>query len=108
MRLTKFTVCLTLFGSVGIARAVFPPPLPTNNPASIFNVTNYGAKGDGFSTNTTAIQNAINAANTAAGGQGGIVEIPPAAAPYLCGPLTMKSLVNLQIDSGATLMMLPY
>src|SRR5215471_9055311 len=103
MGVTKFTVCcLTILGSVGLARAVFPPPLPTNNPASVFNVTNYGASGDGITNNAAAIQ----AATAAPGGQGGIVEIPPAASPYLCGPLTMRSLVNLQIDSGATLMML--
>src|SRR5262250_305334 len=109
MGVTKFTVCcLTILGSVGLARAVFPPPLPTNNPASVFNVTNYGAIGDGITNNAAAIQAAIQAATAAPGGQGGIVEIPAAAAPYLCGPLTMRSVVNLQIDSGATLMMLPY
>ena len=107
MSATKFTLsCLILLGSAKLALAVFPPPLPTNNSASVFNVTSFGAVGDGISTNTTAIQNAINAAatNTA----GGIVEIPAAGSPYLCGPLAMASKVNLQIDSGATLMMLPF
>ena len=84
-------------------------PLPQINTNNIVNVTNYGAVGDGVKTNTTAIQNAINAA--AVGGatnglSGGTVEIP--AGVYLSGPLTMKNFVNLQIDAGATLQMLPY
>lgn len=84
-------------------------PLPQINTNNVLNVTNYGAVGDGVSTNTTAIQNAINAA--AAGGatnglSGGTVEIP--AGVYLSGPLTMKSSVNIQVDAGATLQMLPY
>jgi len=107
MSTSKFAVCcLIFFGLVGSATAVFPPPLPTNNPASVFNVTSFGAVGDGVSTNTTAIQNAINAAAT--NSAGGIVEIPAAGSPYLCGPLAMSNKVNLQIDSGATLMMLPF
>ncbi|HEY3762923.1 MAG TPA: glycosyl hydrolase family 28 protein [Verrucomicrobiae bacterium] len=80
----------------------------TNNIVNVTN-TSYGAVGDGVKTNTTAIQAAINAA--AAGGtvnglSGGTVEIP--AGVYLCGPITMKSAVNLQIDGGAILRMLPF
>jgi polygalacturonase len=89
------------------ARAIAPWTLLINT-NHIQNVTNYGAVGDGVATNTTAIQNAINAA--AAGGTtnglaGGTVEIPPGI--YLSGPLTLKSSVNLQIDGGAVLRMLP-
>jgi hypothetical protein len=78
------------------------PALPVI-PNQTFVVTNYGAVGDGVATNTTAIQNTINAASTAGGGT---VEFP--AGTFLCGPLTMKSSVNLQLDSGALLRMLPY
>ncbi len=75
----------------------------------IVNITNYGAVGDGVTTNTVAIQNAINAA--AAGGttnglSGGTVEFPSGV--YLSGPLTLKSSVNLQLDTNATLRMLPF
>ena len=80
------------------------PTLPTIPPGT-FNVTSYGAVGDGVTVNTIAISNAIVAAGNAGGGT---VEIPAAAGAYLCGPLLYRSGVNLQIDSGATLKMLPY
>jgi polygalacturonase/PKD repeat protein len=82
------------------------PDLPII-PATNFNVLSYGAYGNGVSNNATAIQNAINAANTAGGGT---VEIPAngTLSTYLCGPLTMLSSVNLQIDTNAMLQMLPY
>ena len=80
------------------------PALPTI-PANNFNVTNYGAKGDGVTTNTAAIASAISAA-VAAGG--GTVEFPAAAGTYLSGPITLYSSINLQVDTGAELQMLPY
>jgi hypothetical protein len=78
------------------------PPLPSI-PAGNFNIISYGAVGDGVTTNTTAIQNAISAASAAGGGT---VEIP--AGTFLSGPLTLLSDINLQLDSGAILRMLPY
>src|SRR5665213_3293199 len=89
------------------ASAIAPWTLLINT-NHIQNITDFGALGDGITTNTTAIQNAINAA--AAGGTtnglaGGTVEFPPGT--YLCGPLTLKNSVNLQLDAGALLRMLP-
>ena len=97
---------VVLHASPGLA----VPALPVINTNNIVNVTNaaYGAAGDGVTTNTTAIQNAINAAaagGTTNGAAGGTVEIP--AGIYLSGPLTLKSSVNLQIDAAAILRMLP-
>ncbi len=88
-------------------------PFPIINTNNIIVVTNsaYGAVGDSFTTNTTAIQDAINFASGGGvtnGLRGGTVEIPAASGTYLCGPLTMPSFVNLQIDHGATLQMLPF
>ena len=83
--------------------ALAVPPLPTI-PANVFYATNYGAVGDGVANNGVAIQNAINAASTAGGGT---VEITAAVGNYMCGPLTLKSSINLQVDAGATLQMLP-
>lgn len=94
-----------------IAKAQYVTPwsilINTNN---VVNVTNYAAVADGVTTNTTAIQDAINAAT--GGGQtngliGGTVEIPGPGV-YLCGPLTLAKNVNLQVDAGAILRMLPY
>jgi len=91
------------------ANAITPWSLTinTNNVIVVTNAT-YGAVGDGVITNTTAFQNAINAA--AAGGNvggllGGMVEVP--AGVFLCGPLTMKSNVRLQLDSNAVVQLLP-
>lgn len=77
------------------------PALPVI-PDAVINITNYGAIGDGLATNTTAIQAAINAA-TAKGG--GIVEVPPGV--YLSGPIRLASQIDLRLDAGATLQMLP-
>jgi hypothetical protein len=82
------------------------PTLPNINTNNIVNITSFGAVSSTTLTNTTAIQNAINFASTNYGTAGATVEIP--AGTYLSGPLTMKSYVNLQVDSGAMLQMLPY
>jgi polygalacturonase len=98
---------LTAFLLFSQANAVVPWTLLINT-NHVRNITNYGAVGDNITTNTTAIQNAINAAaagGTTNGAAGGTVEIPPGI--YLSGPLTLKSSVNLQIDAGAVLRMLP-
>jgi polygalacturonase len=76
-------------------------PLPTI-PAGSFDITTYGAKGDGKTDNTTAIQAALNAANTAAGGT---VTIP--AGTFLSGPLVIHSSTRLDLASGSVLQMLP-
>jgi polygalacturonase len=78
------------------------PTLPSINVNNLVNITNFGAISSTTLTNTTAIQAAINSAATTNGGC--TVEI--SAGTYLSGPLTLKSSINLQIDSGATLKML--
>jgi hypothetical protein len=85
------------------------PALPNINTNNIVNITSFGAVSSTTLTNTTAIQNAINAATaggTTNGLSGGTVEIP--AGTYLSGPLTLANNVNLQLDSGAILRMLPF
>jgi len=80
------------------------PALPVI-PSQTFYITNYGAVGDGVATNTVAIQNALNAAANSAL-HGGTVEIT--AGTFLSGPLTLASGINLRLDAGAVLRMLPY
>ncbi|TDD98744.1 glycosyl hydrolase family 28 protein [Flavobacterium cellulosilyticum] len=55
--------------------------------------------------NSGAINAAISAANAAGGGT---VVVPADASPFLSGPITMKSNVNLFISAGATLQLMPY
>lgn len=92
-------VWLTLLASSPLY-AVNPalPSIPTN----VFVVTKYGALGDNSKNNATCIQRAIAAANTAGGG---IVEFPPGQ--YLSGPIRLLSRINLRLDEGAVLRMLP-
>ncbi len=90
--------------------AILYPSIDYNNIVVVTNIA-YGAVGDSVTTNTMAIQKAINAAflgGLTNGASGGVVEIPAAVGTYICGPLYLSNSVDLQIDSGATLQMLPY
>ena len=80
------------------------PALPIIDTNNVVNITDFGAISSTTLTNTTAIQNAINSAATTNGGC--TVKIP--AGTYLSGPLTLANNINLQIDSGAILRMLPF
>lgn len=111
-RLTAcFFTLATLFTLMPAAMAVVPwtYAINTNNIVVVTNAP-YGAVGDNATDNTTAIQSAINQA--AKGGKtnnlyGGTVLIPPGTDAYLCGPLNMSNNVNLQVDGGAILRILP-
>jgi polygalacturonase len=81
--------------------AYVAPALPSISD-KIFNIRNYGATGDSVTDNTKAIQDAINAAVNAGGG---IIVVPSGI--YLCGPIRFYNNLNLHIDSGAILRMLP-
>ncbi len=85
----------------GAEPSTVAPALPAI-PDATFNITNYGAIGDGVSTNTSAIQAAINAAGS---NGGGIVEVPTGV--YLSGPFRLTNKINFHINAGAKLLMLP-
>jgi polygalacturonase len=67
--------------------------------ARVCDVAAYGAKGDGATKNTKAIQAAID--GCAAKG-GGIVRL--ASGTFLTGPIVLKSHITLEVDAGATLL----
>jgi polygalacturonase len=95
------TGLIEVASSVANAQSTGNPALPVI-PDGSFNIANYGAAGDGVTTNTTAIQAAINAATNAGGGT---VEVP--AGTFLSGPIRLASRINLHLDGGAVLRMLP-
>ncbi len=66
--------------------------------ARVFNVREQGAKGDGKSLDTGAIQRALDACGDAGGGT---VLFPPGT--YLSQPLTLRTKTTLLIETGATL-----
>ncbi len=70
-------------------------PLPVI-PNATFNITNYGAVGDGRTMNTDAIQKTIDAASAAGGGT---VLVP--AGKFLTRPLTLASSINLHLAKDA-------
>jgi polygalacturonase len=63
-----------------------------------FNIVDHGAKGDGATSDTAAIQKALDAAGATGGGQ---VLFPPGR--YLSGTIHLRSHVVLQLDAGARL-----
>jgi polygalacturonase len=64
-------------------------------------VRDFGAKGDGTTKDTKAIQSAIDKATAA----GGTVVIPPGR--YVSGTIHLRSNLTLRIEQGATLMFSP-
>jgi polygalacturonase len=92
---------LMALASSAKAQSSVCPALPAI-PAGIYNITNYGGIGDGVATNTSAIQAALDAAKAA---DGGTVEIPPGV--FLSGPIRFASRINLRLDAGAILRILP-
>jgi polygalacturonase len=85
-----------------LAQPDLPTPILPSIPNKSFTVKDFGAVGDDLKDNTTAFQNAINAAHAAGGGK---VTVP--VGTYLCGPLQFYSHLDFQIDSGAVIKLLP-
>ncbi len=65
---------------------------------TVYNVCDYGAKGDGETIDTNAIQTAIDACGKAGGG---VVLL--SSGTYLSKPIFLKNKVTLQLDEGAKL-----
>jgi polygalacturonase len=66
--------------------------------SAMFNIRDYGAKGDKIANDSPAIQAAIDACHQAGGGE---VIVP--AGNYFSGQVVMKSDVTLNLENGATI-----
>ncbi len=73
-----------------------PQPQKPVFPDKIFDISDYGAKGDGTTKNTDAFKKTIDACSAAGGGT---VLVP--AGKWLTGAVHLKSNVNLHLEPGA-------
>lgn len=67
--------------------------------AAVFNVRDFGAKGDGVAKDTAAIQRAVDAAEKAGGG-----EVFLDVGTYLSGTVYLKDNIDFHLGPGATLL----
>ena len=84
--------------TTGYVHTVIEPTISAGN----YVITSYGAS-TSSSDNTNAVNGAINAASAAGGGT---VVVP--SGTFLCGPITLKNNVGLQLQAGSVLKLLPY
>ncbi len=73
-------------------------PGKTYTQATIYRISDFGAVGDGITTNTTSIQRAIDECGRKGGGT---VVVP--AGIFLTGTLQLRTNVDLHLEPGATL-----
>ena len=76
-----------------------PPSTSTLDGARVYNIRDFGAKGDGTTLDTTAVQAAIDACTRDGGGT---VLVP--AGTFHIGTIELKSNVTLHLAASATLL----
>src|SRR5258705_4476671 len=91
--LVRLAIATVFFVAIAIADAA------ETNAAKVFNVREFGAKGDGKTFDTEAIQKALDDCGKSGGGT---VLLPPGT--YLSKPLTIGTKTTLLIEKDATLM----
>ncbi|MGH7918190.1 MAG: sodium:solute symporter family transporter, partial [Candidatus Binataceae bacterium] len=95
MRRRDFFAAAAQLGAVSLVPAI---PMAARS-RRVFDVKQFGASGGGMTSDTRAIQAAIDAANHAGGG---VVHLP--AGIFLCGSVILKSHVELNLDANAMLL----
>ena len=93
----KISFLLLLSGLAQLA--LFATSTSARNPSSSCDPRAYGAKGDGISKDTAAVQAAIDACEQQGGGT-----VRLSAGTYLSAPIVLKSNITLNLDKGATLL----
>jgi polygalacturonase len=86
-------------GMRAVSPGALPPQAAAQVLAGICDVRSFGARGDGQTVDTPAINKAIEAAAAAGGGT---VRLP--AGTYLCFSIHLKSNVSLYFEHGATIL----
>ncbi|HEV2348188.1 MAG TPA: glycoside hydrolase family 28 protein [Actinocrinis sp.] len=88
------------FAADAIVHRIHRPRVPDGD----FPVTDYGAVADGTTDNTAAIAAAIAAASAAGGGHVIVPAGPTGTATYATGPIHLRSRIDLNVETGATLL----
>lgn len=71
--------------------------------ASVYNILDYGAVGDGKTDDAAAIQQAIDECSKAGGGD----VVVPAGRTFMCGPVHLRSFVNIYLEPNSRLLANP-
>ena len=85
--------------SLALAGLAFSAPAAAANSSGVFNVVDFGAKGDGTNNDTEAVQQAIDACAANGGGQ----VLLPGGKTFLTGAITLKSGVDFHLARSAVL-----
>jgi len=96
-RRTLFLLVMIASAHLRAATEIAPPPPPVI-PTATFDITAFGAVGDGKTMNTLAFARAISACRLAGGGS---VIVPPGV--FLTGPFALASHMALVVEKGATI-----
>jgi polygalacturonase len=99
MKIVKLGLSAVLVASVSFCFAQKKSPVVVATPVfkkDTFNIIKFGAKADGVTLNTKAINSAIDACNKKGGG---VVLVPEGF--WLTGPIELKSNVNLHLKRNA-------
>lgn len=81
-----------------LASMLFNNSMLAMSGVSIYNVIDYGAKGDGITDDAVAVQKAIDACTSAGGGQ----VLFPSGHTFMTGPVELKSNIDYHLAVNAT------